>query len=152
MMKHIHEHCIYELKTGAPEEIGANAQVDIREIRLWDLTVKEDAKDRFLGDMKKHAWANFLEEEPPHGGDSLLNTNQNIRHGVDGKGFKYGVFRRMVQWVLKQFNARAIDMKKIPGRDNPALDAARTKEPWHSNFMILGELPDGFESTGRENS
>jgi hypothetical protein len=50
----IRKHCQFIMQNGSPKENGKKAGVSIREIRFWDITVKQEHKKEFLGQIKKH--------------------------------------------------------------------------------------------------
>lgn len=141
----VRKHCVYTLKDGAPDEIGLKAGVTFREIRFWDATLKQDTREQFLGEVKPYV-KRFNEDNV----EALQDYGKG--HGVDEKGFKIGVFRKMFHYVLKQLNLKPIDMNSVKETPNLLLNAEMKKLGMHGNFMILGELPDSFEPSGREHS
>jgi len=139
----IRKNCMYTLKEGADYEVGNKAGVTVREVRLWDITVKQDTKTQFLGEIKKYV--KIMSE----GNIEKSRTIDKGKHGVDGTGFKIGLFRKMLNYVLKKLNLAVIDMSQISNVDNKGLDEAMTKQAMHGYAMVLGELPDFFQETGR---
>jgi hypothetical protein len=141
----IRKHCCYTLHNSSEQEKGKSAGVTVREIRFWDITVKQETKKQFLGEIKKHTktMSEFEVEKLRSFGKA---------HGVDGRGFKIGMFRKMFHYVLKQLNLQPIDMKQYENIDNENLDKAIMKTGRHGYIMVLGELPDCFEPNGREHS
>lgn len=150
-MKSQIERMKYKLKTGAPHEIGTYASPKVVEIKFIDIIVKEGFKEEFLQNLAHHASKLNLEvKEPLHKGDS---DGTLVAHGVDGKGFNTGILRRMMQWAFRMLNCRTIDMSKIKPMPNAELQNMIKEEgPWSGYLMVLGELPDGIEKNGRENS
>ena len=157
------KYCVYRVNSGANNEVHGLSGISIRELRLYDIVVKEDAKERFLSDIKPIALWSYKDDEAPRPPEGQLQETPYILHGADGKGFKIGVFRRLVQWCLRAVNASIIDWDRIKPNVDSRLSLGvaedlknKVHKPWHCHFMILGELRDGFtvsgKNKGRENT
>jgi len=134
----------YEITEGMQGEVSLRkgnprwGNPTIREFKLYDITVKRCFRDKFLGDMKRYS------------GGSYVDLLSNDRHGVDEKGFKVGVFRKMLQTALSMLNCKPIDWSKIKEShiDQVKEVMIKNKSSWHCHNMFLGELPDFIKKQG----
>lgn len=161
MKKHVEEACYYELHNGAKNEIGTMAGVTFREVRFFDITLKEDTKERFLSDLKQYTPYSYVDKEMLRKGDGNRTGTEHVGHGV-----KIGLFRKAIQFILGFIKVKKIDWSKIQPterKQNKLLQYLKQKIPRcygsfrHCHLMILGQIPDGFvkegkHSKGREDS
>lgn len=159
--------CMYKLKTGSKEDIGNNCGISIRELRFYDIVVKEDIKPQFLADLKNYTALSWIDQERPRRpeGRSYEGTNPYIYHGVDGKGVKFKLIRKVMGFFMKFANMRLVAWDKIQAskpEENKITQYLEQKKKsgnissWHGYIFTIGELPDGFvkdgPNKGRENT
>lgn len=162
MMDDIRNGCVFNQTTGSKQDIGSPAIPTIREIRFYDVVVKECVKDQVLGAMKPFALNKIQTENPRRPeGHAYENTKGYIKHGNDSKGFGFKAFNKIVSWVMKKLNMNVINLDEV--QENSALQnyikkkkAKGTHIPWHGYLFVLGELKDGYvkdgPNAGRENT
>lgn len=165
MMEDIRNGCKYRLNSGAKQDVGSWAQPSIREIRFYDIVVKEDIKDKVLASLKPYSKLSYTDAEEarrPEGYD--VNEEPYLLHG-DG-GVKIGFFRKLIGIVFKKIGLQTIDWDKIePSNQLGSYVQERYKRDlkekgfarrWHCHNIILGQLKDPFvkdgKNKGRENT
>lgn len=112
---------------GAEYELGMNWRVDVREMRLYDIVLKDGIKDKFLADFLCRAGGTQGEQIWSH-------------------DFKIGMFRRWAQKILGLIGLKPLETKHIQKNPHSPLNVGGYK----CHGMILGQLPDTFEKDGRE--
>jgi len=162
MMEDIRNGCIFEQTSGSKLDIGSPAIPTIREIRFYDVVVKECVKDKVLGALKPFALNKLQKENPRRGeGHAYVNTKPYLKHGNDSKGFGFKAFNKLMGWVLKKLNMNIITLDEV--QENTYLQDYITKRkaegkhiPWHGYLFVFGELKDPVVkegvNKGRENT
>lgn len=112
---------------GTEVEMATHWRPDVRELRLYDIVVKDGIKDKFLADFLCKAGGTFDEEVWSH-------------------KFKIGMFRRMIQSALSMIGLKPLPVDHIKRNEHSPLRQGGYK----CHGMILGQLPDTFEKDGRE--
>lgn len=135
----------YKITEGSEGEVSTPSNTRwvnpvVREFRLYDIVIKDHVKDQFLADIKEQLPFNLQEIE---------KDGKGILHGVDGTGFKVGVFRRMLQTALSMINCKPISFEGIKPTNQLRDVRVKNNSVWHGHYMLLGELPDGFVKEGR---
>lgn len=128
---------------GMSQQIQRKAQITVREFKLYDIVVKEKVKEQFLSDLKPFVAASVWDLSPH---DSKRKPKETTMHGVDGKGFKVGMLRKMLNTALRLLNAKPLDMSRIKTNEkSPIYEIMkRNNSSWHGHYMVIGELPDGY--------
>lgn len=136
----------YTITKGEEHEIGRKGSPGVREIRFYNITVKDCFKDEFLTDMRSISMFNTAEfEQDVKGNDSYT------LHGNTKQGFKIGLFRRMVQYFFSLLNIKPIDLTQYPEGSTRLNDIAKEKgRGWHGKHIVVGELPDGYWQRGTQ--
>ena len=150
--------CRYDLQDHCVEYEKGLVKPRVRELRIFDIVMKEGVKNEFYSDIKGYAPFSYLDKEPARKGDGNKDGTAHVLHG--GKGFPIKLFRKAIQFGLGIFKIKPIKWKDIePSKNNKIAQYAKDNDKMafkHQHIMILGELSDGFvkegRNKGRENS